>query len=306
MDKGKIEAVYIVGLGAMGGLYASKLQAANAAKIKIIADKSRVEMFKKDGVLINNKPYYFDFILPESEAPTADLIIVSVKSPQLEQAIQAIKKFVGNNTIVISLLNGISSEEIIGNEIGHEHLLYAYGVGMDAVRANNQIIYSTPGKIVFGEKHNATLTDRVVAVQYLFEKAAIPHQTPADMERALWSKFMINTSINPASAILKAPYAMFQQNKEAQQLMLLAATEVMTLANCCGIQLSRADFNDFITILNTLDPAGKTSMLQDVEAGRKTEIDLFSETVIELGKKYAVATPVNEVLFKMVKLMETD
>ena len=304
MTKNNINSVYILGLGALGGLYAAKLYDLDRSIVTIVADKKRVSAFKESGFNVNNKPYNFNFISPGDDQPPADLVIIAVKHAQLLEAIADIKGFIGKNTIIISLLNGILSERIIGEAIGFEHLLYAYGVGMDAVRQGNAINYSNPGKVVFGEQSNKMFSKRVEAVKKLFDRAKIPHEIPADMNKALWGKFMMNVGINQASAILKAPYGLFQQNENARKLMIMAAMEVLTLSESCGVNLTAENVDTFLRILDTLDPAGKTSMLQDVEAGRKTEVDIFAGTVIELGKKYGVATPVNEAIYYMIKATE--
>lgn len=303
MRKNSIKQVYILGIGALGGIYAAKLYDVFPSLIKIVADKKRATALKQSGIIINEKVYHFNFVSPDDTQP-ANLIIIAVKNMHLQQAIHDIKGLIGDNTIVISLLNGILSEEQIGNTIGMQHLLYAYGVGMDAERKGTEIKYTNPGRIVFGEAQNELLSNRVMAVKYLFERAQIPYQIPLNMLRALWSKFMLNTGINQASAVLKAPYGMFQQNENARRLMLMAAMEVVTLSAHCDIHLNKNDVDEFVKIINTLDPAGKTSMLQDIEAGRKTEVEFFAGTVIELGKKYKVATPVNETLLSIIRVME--
>jgi len=296
--------IYLLGLGALGGLIAAKLHDAFPDSVKIIADLKRQQTIQSGGLTVNGKSISFQFIAPGNGHREADLIIIAVKNAQLAQAIQDIKSFIGENTMIISLLNGISSEEIIGDEIGHKHLLYAYGVGMDAVRDNSGIRYTNPGKIVFGEKDNHELSERVKFVKELFDKAQIPYNIPVDMNRALWSKFMMNTGINQASAVLKAPYGAFQVPGEAYDLMMAAAKEVMELSAHYGVNLNQTDVEDFLRILATLDPAGKTSMLQDVEAGRETEADLFAGTVLAMGKKYNLHAPVNEMLYRRIKSLK--
>lgn len=305
--KNHINSVYIVGLGAMGSMYAAKLQDIDPGLVKIIASAERIKNYQNSAIKVNGKLYEFNYVQPgDNSCPLADLIIVAVKSPQLALAINDLSGFVHDNTIVISLLNGISSEEQIGEKIGMKHLLFAYGVGMDAVRNGNIITYSNPGRIVFGEKDNNTLSARVLAVKEIFEKAAIPHHIPADMYKALWFKFMMNAGINQASAVLKASYGQFQQNKEARKLMLMAAEEVVTLSHQMGIFLGQDDTNEFTRIVDGLGSEGKTSMLQDIEAGRKSEVELFAGTVIELGRKYQVPTPVNETLYTIIRALETS
>jgi len=294
----------MLGLGALGGMYASRLQEMQCGEVKVIADPDRIERYKSETVTVNGKAYSFDFIIPDEESLPADLIIIAVKYLALEQGIRDISRFVGKDTIIISLLNGISSEEMIGTQVGMEHVLPAYGVGMDAVREGTSVWYSNMGRIVFGEKDNLQLSPRVLAVKDLFERARIPHHIPENMLRAMWSKFMLNVGINQASAILKALYGVFQKNPEARELMIMASREVVMLSQKCGVDLNDGDIREFLTIIDGLDPKGKTSMLQDVEAGRQTEVDIFAGTVIELGKKFGVQTPVNEVFYRIIRAME--
>jgi 2-dehydropantoate 2-reductase len=299
-----IRNVYLAGLGAVGGAYGSKLYEMDPHCIKIIADKQRIERYLKNGIVINGKAYPFEYIQPEEASNTADLIIVAVKQHHLDQVIKDIRHFIGTDTIILSLLNGITSEEILGKEYGMEKILYSFCVGTDSVREETKIQFSSIGKIVFGEKTNYTISPKVAAVKELFEAAKIPYSIPDNMMRELWWKFMVNVGINQISAILKAPYGIFQNVKEAKELMDAASKEVIELSVKAGINLCEDDIMAFTKILQTLSPNGKTSMLQDVEAGRKTEVEIFAGAVIELGRKYGIATPVNEMLFRMIRTIE--
>jgi 2-dehydropantoate 2-reductase len=203
-------------------------------------------------------------------------------------------------------MNGIESEERIGAVYGMDKVLYAVAVGIDAVRVGNRISYASQGKILFGEATNPSLTERVRRLQALFHRAGITYETPPDMVRTLWWKFMINVGINQASAALRAPYSVFQTSQEARELMDSAMREVMILANKENANLSETDLADWYTILSSLNPLGKTSMLQDVEAGRKTEVEMFAGKVIDLGRHYKVPTPVNERLLELIKQIEAS
>jgi 2-dehydropantoate 2-reductase len=117
------------------------------------------------------------------------------------------------------------------------------------------------------------------------------------MLRALWTKFMLNVGVNQVSALLKAPYGVFQQSRHARELMVLAAREVVALAQTKGIDIQEADVDYFVATINRLHPESKNSMLQDLEAGRPTEVEAFAGTVLALGQQYQVPTPVSEVLY---------
>ena len=126
------------------------------------------------------------------------------------------------------------------------------------------------------------------------------------MIRMLWWKFMVNVGINQASAVLRAPYSVFQSNPDAQGLMETLMQEVVILANALHVNLTKQDVQDWYPVLNLLSPQGKTSMLQDIEAKRKTEVDIFSGKVIQLGKTFAIPTPVNQTIFQVIRVLEHD
>jgi 2-dehydropantoate 2-reductase len=306
MKENRNNRIYIIGLGAIGCNYAAKLYDRFPESIKIIAKKKRIDTLKHSGVIINNKTYNFSYISPGEKHDPADLLIIAVKYPDLRQAITDIKGFIGKDTVIISLLNGILSEEVIGQEIGMQHMLYAYStasVMRDQSCATGKR-YMHMGKIVFGEKANSDVSARVNTVKAIFSEAGIPYEIPADMIRSQWKKFMMNTGMNQTSAILKASANMFQKEGPHRELAIMAANEVVKISQRCGVNLNQADIEDFITVINGFNPAFKTSMLQDVEAGRKTEVENFSGVVRKLGKKYSVVTPVNETMYYLLSAIE--
>jgi 2-dehydropantoate 2-reductase len=111
---------------------------------------------------------------------------------------------------------------------------------------------------------------------------------------------MLNVGVNQVSALLRATYGDFATVPEARELTRAAALEVVALSAREGVALSAADVDRIFPILAGLAPAGKTSMLQDVEAGRKTEVEIFAGAVVALGRRHGVPTPVNEVLGKLL------
>jgi len=300
----RIENVYIAGLGAIGASFAASLYEMDPECVRIIADKERIARYRKDGVTVNGKAYDFRYIEVGEKAACADLLIISVKNHHLQQVINDVRNYVGPDTVILSLLNGISSEEIIGAQLGMEKLLYAFCVATDAVRIGTDVSFSKLGTIVFGEKVNTSYSERVKAIIELFERAGIPYSVPEDMMRELWWKFMLNVGVNQTSAVLKAPYGVFQKIKEVRELMRMACREVLALSKKVGVNLSENDIEEFLRIIDGLSPEGKTSMLQDVEAGRKTEVEIFAGTVIALGQKYSMETPVNDMLYKMIRTLE--
>ena len=298
------KTVVVLGAGAMGASYASRFYDFDRVSISLAASGKRYQRLKEDGLVVNNKHYAIPVLSPEDPSPPADLIIVALKHQYLAEALQDLKNRVGDNTVFLSVMNGLDSESIIGSIYGEDKVVYATAVGIDAQRKGNVVNYSKGGTIFFGEAENTFLTERVKNIQALFERAGIAYQTPPDMMRIMWWKFMINVGINQASVVLSAPYGVFQTSKHAQQIMESAMREVMTVAEAAGVNLVEKDISDWYTYLKTFDPAGRTSMLQDIEAGRATEVDIFAGKVIDLGKTYGIPTPVNEILYHAIKVLE--
>lgn len=300
-----IQRVYVIGLGAIGLKYASRLYDHDPSSVTVIADAERVARFEQHPPTVNGKTYRFDFVTPDAaNGPAPDLILVTVKASQLDSAIEAMRPFVGEHTAVMSLLNGIDSEAAIARAFGEQHVPYAH-VYADAVRDGYSVIYKDIGKVVFGPGGTPWPAERLGAIAELFRNAAIPCEIPDDMPRAHWSKFMLNVGVNQVSAVLHAPYGAFRDNPHVRGLAIQAAEEVIALAGPAGVHLQRADLDRGLAVVDSLDPAGKTSMLQDVEAGRETEVDLFAGTVVALGRQYDVPTPVNDTLLALIKAIDT-
>ena len=153
------------------------------------------------------------------------------------------------------------------------------------------------------QKDNS-LTEDVEAVRDLFNRVGIDYKISDNISHTMWWKFMINVGVNQTSAVLKAPYGVFQTLPIAYQWVESAMREVVALSEKVGIHLTEEDVKKFWPIINNLSPKGKTSMLQDIEAGRKTEVEYFAGKVCELGEKYQVPTPVNDQLYKIIRIIE--
>jgi 2-dehydropantoate 2-reductase len=299
------KSIVILGAGAMGAMYASIFYDKNPSCVAFAATGERYQQLAVNGVVVNNVHYPIPVLSPEDHSPPADLVIVALKDQHLSNGLSALKNRVGGETVILSIMNGLDSESIIGSVYGDEKLVYAIAVGTDPRREGNKVQYNISGTIFFGEADNTIVTDRVKRIQAVLDWAGLKYQTPVDMIRTMWWKFMINVGTNQVSAVLRAPYGVFQSSSHAQYLMESAMREVMVLAEAANVNLVEKDIADWYTFLNTLNPGGKTSMLQDIEAGRKTEVEIFGGKVIELGKMYGIPTPINAVLYHAIKVMET-
>ncbi|MDR3322518.1 MAG: 2-dehydropantoate 2-reductase [Synergistaceae bacterium] len=303
----KIETVSLIGLGAVGCVHLGTIsETIPMADIKVIASGERAERIRKNGVVLNDRRIFFPVHEPGSGGEPADVLIFAVKQYQLSEAIEDAADQVGPDTIILSFLNGISSERIIGAAFGAEKVLYSLLMGVDAVREGSGTVYTTPGRIPFGDAVNepGAYSERVLAVKEFFERVGIPCEVPRDMIRMLWMKFMLNVGFNQTTAVLRCPYGALQRPGYAMELSISLMEEVVAVSAKENAALSRRDIDDAFSIIASLGPNGKTSMLQDVEAGRRTEVGIFGGAVVEMGKKHGVPVPMNETFVRLIRAIE--
>ncbi|PKM73282.1 MAG: 2-dehydropantoate 2-reductase [Firmicutes bacterium HGW-Firmicutes-16] len=302
----EITTVSIVGLGALGVLFGDHLSKHMPWEtLRIVADSDRIKKYRRDGVFCNSKPCDFNYITPDEIVLPADLLIIAVKYSDLPAAIEASRNQVGSETVILSLLNGISSEEIIGEAFGMDKMLYSVAQGMDAVKVGNRLTYENMGKICFGAASTDESSEKVEEVKRFFEKTNLPHEVVSDMQKRLWSKFMLNVGVNQVSAVFGCDYGGLQKEGSTRSTMLAAMEEAMILSEKENVNLTQADIEYWLRILDGLNPQGKPSMLQDIEAKRHSEVELFSGTILALGKKHGLTFPINQMLYGKLKAMES-
>jgi 2-dehydropantoate 2-reductase len=297
-----MDKVIFVGMGAVGMTFASQFLD-SGCPVGFLCDESRKEKARARKFTVNGRPYAFQVLTLSEVRGAPAFLFVAVKEYQLESALDLIQEVAGPETVVLSLLNGIDSEEIIAGRLGEKSVLPAFVSRMDSTREADGVVYSSPGQIVFGER-NGSLTARVERVRTLLSKAGILHEASDQIMRKMWWKFMVNVGINQAGAILKAPYGHFQGFSPCREVAFAAMREVIALAPFSGIELSEKDIEASVQMLKHFNPEGKNSMLQDLESGRKTEVEIFAGKVCRLGEKAGVPTPVNRLFYNMLKTIE--
>lgn len=294
----EIKKITLIGFGAVGSLYGSMLDKAFGSKnVELLAKGERLERYKKTGMVINNKQHFFNVVDP-SDATPSDFILIATKNLQIDEVVKDIKNSVGENTIILSLLNGIESEDKLITEYGKQKVLYGFCVGMSTEHNQNITNYTSSGKIIFGEKNNE-ISDKVKAVQVLFEKAGIEYSVPSDIRKEQYNKFMLNTMFNTLSAITRGGYGVFNA-PALKDLTHKVAIEIIEVLKKEGVILSEEDYIRDLDLMLRLDPYGKTSMCQDMIASRKTENNWFAGTVVRLGIKHGIETPYNNALYLIV------
>ncbi|MHC1691451.1 MAG: ketopantoate reductase family protein [Sphaerochaetaceae bacterium] len=292
-----IKTVSVIGIGAVGAIYAWRLSnLLGNRQVRVIVDQARRQRYISEGIYLNGKPVDFQYVTPDEPVPPADLILIATKNHHLPEATRQIKNHVGPGTTILSLLNGIDSEDYLSGIFGEDHLLWSFATALDSTRSGNHIDFSNEGIIFFGEKDNSR-TERIEAIERLFNTAHIQCKVPQDIHTELWAKFMVNVSINTISAITRGTYGDCSTIASIKELIVGTQREVIALAKAKGIVgLDEAYIDRYQKIFASLEPSGKTSMLQDIEAGRPTENAWFCRKASALGRQLGVPTPLCDVL----------
>ena len=301
----EIRTVTIAGLGALGTLFGNVL-ARNMPRdhLRILADPARIARYRRDGVYSNGELCDFQYVSIQDAVPPADLILIAVKYGQLADVLQMIRGHVRNHTLILSLLNGICSEEDIAAVYGREKVVDCVAYAMDAVKEGNRLTYGHTGKMCIGTHISGPPTEAVQRIACFFEQAHLPFEISEDMGRFMWGKFMLNVGVNQTVAVFGPNYASIQHEGADRDTMIAAMREVVMLSRYEGVNLTEADLKYWVDILFTLTPDGKPSMRQDVEAQRRSEVGLFAGTVLTLAKKHGLDTPVNQMLYKRIQEIE--
>ena len=298
-----IKNVSIIGLGALGILFGQQISERSGSNLTVIADEGRIEKYQKQGIFCNGEPCDFHYQTPDDPG-IVDLILFSVKINGLNDAIRSVKSHVGPDTILMSLLNGITSEAIIGAAFGEANLIWAVAQGMDAVKEANRLQYKNPGMICFGNRNGDEPSEKVARVQRFFNRMGIAYQIDNRMDRKIWSKFMLNVGVNQVVSTFGENYGSVQRPGEPRELMIAAMAEVIPIARKEGVDLNEADITYWLGVVDSLSASGKPSMRQDVEARRPSEVELFSGTILALSAKHSIVSPVNAMLYEQIKALE--
>jgi 2-dehydropantoate 2-reductase len=305
----RISSVLIAGSGSIGSMVAWEIFRKDPDAVSVLAGGERLARYRERGFEINGELCRFPLTDAASRS-SPDLVIIACKFHHLDQVLADLANHIGPDTLILSLLNGISSEGIIARAYGSHRVPYAMIVGTDAGHAGNRTAFTKTGTIFFGEpvpQLPGVRSPRVAAIAELFTRYGIQHEIPDDMPNRLWYKFMMNVGLNQLTAITRRPYALLKSPSrvpEAAALFEAAMREVMAVAAAEGITLTDADIESVYRTIDTLADGGKTSMCQDVEAGRKTEVELFAGTMIELGRKHGIPVPVNALFHQLIRAIE--
>lgn len=294
----EIKTAGILGMGALGMLFGNILtQKLGPEAVHFLMDKARYERHRDDVYTINGETVTLSKCCAEEASPL-DLLLVAVKYPALEQSLESIEKAVGPDTLILSLLNGISSEPIIAARFGADKVIHTVAQGMDAMHFGSSLTYTKAGRLHIGVTDPA-MEEKLSRVVCFFNKTGFPYALEEDILYRMWSKFMLNVGINQTCMVFDCSYEKaLIRGSEENVFFLSAMREVILLAQAEGIALSEKELHEYITIIRSLDPKAIPSMEQDRVNKKPTEVELFAGTVRSLAQKHGIPVPANDFLYR--------
>ena len=297
--------IAIFGVGAMGCLFGARLTAQ--------ADVTLIGHWPEQIAALNQAP--LRFIIPDDEehiwlratndpdsVGPVNVVLILTKAPKTEQAALAAARILSPDGIAITLQNGIGNLDILQHHGGADRAT----LGVTTLGAN----ITEPGVLHFGGSGSTHLATRptidaqIRALAALFERAGLPTHVVADVSGLVWGKLAINAGINPLTALLRVPNGALNTSEWARDIMRAAADEVAAVAAAKGIDLPFESAADRTEEVARHTGHNRSSMLQDSLRGAQTEIETICGAVIRIAESVGVATPVNQMLYKLVKAME--
>lgn len=285
-----LKHIVLLGAGAVGVLPAEKLLKLPDIRFTAAADMPRVIRYRRDGIFLNRKKLDFTFAAPEEmgDLPPADLIIAATKTVALAEALDNVVPVVGEKTIFLPLLNGITAHEVIQARFPSNPVLRGYFLGHASVREKNFITHDGVGTFYCGGE-----AEFLTPVYELFKRAGISVEIPENMLAATWKKFVLNVGINQTQAMFSADYGMVQRDEKLLTYCRKLMEEAVAVANAEGVTETENMISAAMEVILSMPGNVKTSMLQDMLARHKTEVDAFAGTICTKAEKYGIPTPLN-------------
>ena len=294
--------VGIIGAGCVGSVLAERISSLKySTDVYFIAKGKYIERLR-NGINVNDNLVKVK-IADETTSPL-DLIFVCVKNFDLLTACEDMRPYLNDNTIIFPLLNSVTPTPNIKEYYPNNRVLYGYISKIDAYNDGNGFRYNVAGEIHFGYSENPDPKPELLEIKDMLAMSGFTVFVDKDMKRGIWKKWMLNVGANQVSALTEADYIKFSKIPEIHHILRLAMQELLIIASYEGVNLGTRDIAETIEYLTTYPYPKKTSMLQDVLAHRKTEVDYISGDVVRLAHKWNCPCPVNLTMYYLIKSKE--
>jgi len=307
--------ILVLGSGSIGSIFGGFL-AKSGHDVTLVGRNPHVETIIQQGLeitgiwghhkILNLQPFTSP---PQNPKSVYDIILISVKSYDTTEAVQTILHLVGDNTLIVSLQNGLNNYEMITTFIEEKNVLLArviFGVEMPRPGLVHVTVYAK--EVQIGHPENKVPFEKVSDIASLFTQAKIPTQPTREIMKYIWDKVLYNCALNPMSALLDCTYGELLENPFTQKVMEDIIQEIYQVIEKKKIQLFQSNAESYVDeLFQKLIPSTaqhRSSMLQDLTKGRKTEIDSLNGSVLKIARELSLKLPINDTLASLIKAKE--
>lgn len=299
--------IVIVGPGATGLLLASFLTKIKQDVWLLDKDEERADHLEHKGIKIEGLSGQWEANVKSTCEPKnigkADLLVMAVKSYSTQEAAEKAKSLVGDDTLVLTLQNGLGNLEVLEEVFGAEKIVGGVTNLGSTLIGVGHIKHAGEGETVIGMS-GGRMGVGLRQIREIFNKSGLDCKITKDINAAIWSKLIINVGINPLSAIIRLPNGKLFKNEFIAHLVRDAVKEATKVAKRKRVRLVYDDPISKVESICKSTADNISSMLQDVANKRRTEIDSINGAIVRHAQTLGISTPVNSLLVDLIKTIE--
>ena len=241
------------------------------------------------------------------ELPRADIVLVQTKAPDTAVAVESVRRVFGPQTVAVSFQNGLGNEEVIGGIIGSERVLAGL-TAQGATQVGPGVVHNYGDLPTYVGELGGGSSARAERIAERFTAAGLTTHASDDIRRDMWKKLLGNVGLSPTSAITNLTQAEIMSVPELREVVLAAVDEAAAVGAAEGVELDAEEVRS--VLLKLVEPSGggtghaKSSACGDILNRRRTEVDWINGSIVRLGEKHGIPTPVNRTLVGAVKGLE--
>ena len=297
--------IAVVGVGAMGSVYAALLADAGNEVWAIDVWAEHVEAIRARGLTVDGasgrRTVRLEASLDAADAGVCDLVVIATKTLHVETAAHAAKPLLGRETVVLSIQNGVGGPDRVAEILGGDRVAVGVAGGFGAsVIAPGHVHHAGWELVRLGERHGPA-TPRIRRIAEVWESAGFRVRTYDDVDRLVWEKLVCNVAFSATCSILERTIGEVLDDPFAWDVASCCAVEAYDVARARGIALGFDDPVGYVRAFGESIAGARPSMLLDLLAGRPCEIDFINGAIPPAATEVGLAAPVNEVVSALVR-----
>jgi len=289
--------IAIFGSGGVGGYFGGRLAAAGE-DVTFIARGAHLAALQEGGLHIESPngalhlPTVQATARPEDVGPV-DVVLFTVKLYDVDAAAATLRPMIGPNTVVITLQNGVEAVDMVAAHVGAEHVAGGVAYIVIVIDQPGHLRHTTAHQLVFGER-DGSRSARLVAFEEAGIRAGFQAKASTTVETDLWVKFVRLSTWSGMTTVTRSPMAVVRDNADLFAMMMAAIDETIAVGRARGIVFPPSLIDDTLALIRSFPGSSKSSMLEDLERGRRLELLWLSGAVVRLGKEVGVPTPTHQ------------